>query len=234
MKDRISRLGGGFPALFDIVLEMPRFDKGGITELEKYLSQNPDCILIVIDTLGRVKPRTRNQSYDADVDALSKLQMLTQQFSDLTILVVRAHPVKPDHTRKAVADDPFDMISGTLGLPGTADTNMVLKKQQRGGVAATLYVTGRDVEERELNLKFDGGAWEITDKLPISLERQRIIQLLRTHGPLAPKEISESLNERDNNIRRLLSSMLKDGQVQKAPPVSEGGKLKDLNKYQSQ
>jgi hypothetical protein len=53
------------------------------------------------------------------------------------------------------ADDPFDELSGTTGLLGAADTGMVLRRE-RGSKKATLYVTGRDLEEElELALLFD-------------------------------------------------------------------------------
>jgi hypothetical protein len=91
---------------------------------------------------------------------------------------------------------------------------MVLKRQ-RQGVDATLHITGRDIEERSLNLKFDGGVWEITDRLPISPERQRIIDLLTDKGALTPKEIARGLDDNDNNIRQLLRKMLADLQLYK-------------------
>jgi hypothetical protein len=56
------------------------------------------------------------------------------------------------HDRKAEADDPFDTVSGSLGLTGAADTILILKRQT-GGV--TLYARGRDIEERETALHFE-------------------------------------------------------------------------------
>ena len=51
------------------------------------------------------------------------------------------------HTRKQESDTPIDAISGTLGIPGCADTIMVLQP-------STLYVTGRDIEESEKAVTF--------------------------------------------------------------------------------
>lgn len=50
------------------------------------------------------------------------------------------------------ADDPFDMVSGTNGLTGAADTILVLRRQA-GNV--TLYARGRDIEEQETACRFD-------------------------------------------------------------------------------
>lgn len=50
------------------------------------------------------------------------------------------------HTRKMASEDPIDMISGTLGLAGGVDGFMVLTREPLAD-AATLYVSGRDIEE---------------------------------------------------------------------------------------
>ena len=47
------------------------------------------------------------------------------------------------------------MISGTTGLSGCVDGSFVLSKSKRGSKAATLYCVGRDIENREIELRFD-------------------------------------------------------------------------------
>ena len=58
------------------------------------------------------------------------------------------------HLRKQSDDDPMNMISGTTGISGAADSSFVLRKE-RGSKTVTLYCTGRDIEYRELSLEFD-------------------------------------------------------------------------------
>jgi hypothetical protein len=48
------------------------------------------------------------------------------------------------HLRKAEADDPFDIVSGTLGLTGAVDTIMLLWRE---GSGVLLAVRGRDDEK---------------------------------------------------------------------------------------
>lgn len=48
------------------------------------------------------------------------------------------------HTRKQTADDKFEMISGSTGLMGCADGAMILYKDQRTELGATLEIVGRD------------------------------------------------------------------------------------------
>lgn len=59
------------------------------------------------------------------------------------------------HTRKQVAEDSFDTISGTNGLLGAADGAFVLQKIKRTGNEAVLEVAGRDQQDQKLYLKFD-------------------------------------------------------------------------------
>ena len=67
------------------------------------------------------------------------------------------------HTRKQQADDKFDMISGTNGLMGAADGAFLLQKERRTDSAATLDISGRDLQDQRLYLKRDEErlAWEL-------------------------------------------------------------------------
>lgn len=47
------------------------------------------------------------------------------------------------------------MISGTTGISGCVDGSFVLSESKRGSRNATLYCVGRDIENREIELKFD-------------------------------------------------------------------------------
>ncbi len=60
--------------------------------------------------------------------------------------------------RKGGADDPLEALSGSNGLSACADTTLVLDRDQNG---MTLYVRGRDVEEKETALRHDLGNWMI-------------------------------------------------------------------------
>lgn len=70
------------------------------------------------------------------------------------------------HTRKQMADDKFDMISGTNGLMGAADGAFMLYKEKRTDSDAVLEVSGRDQQDQRLYLKRneDTLAWELERK----------------------------------------------------------------------
>ena len=58
------------------------------------------------------------------------------------------------HLRKLHDDDPMNMISGSTGLSGAADSTFVLQKSSRLANIASLHCTGRDIPDRTLKLEF--------------------------------------------------------------------------------
>ncbi len=121
------------------------------------------------------------------------------------------------HTKKGGADDPLEALSGSNGLGACADTTLVLDSDQNG---KTLYVRGRDVEEKETALIFAGGFWSILGEaaeVRRSDERISIIAALIDHGePMTPAEVSTATGKASLNVRQLLFKMAKAGEVHKA------------------
>lgn len=60
--------------------------------------------------------------------------------------------------------DPFNNISGTNGIAGAMDTNLMLRRDDRASNMASLIATGRDIEYQELRLRFDSGKWELEER----------------------------------------------------------------------
>ena len=71
-----------------------------------------------------------------------------KQFADKKgVCVLLVH-----HTRKQLAGDKFEMISGTNGLLGCADGAFLLQKEKRTDLSATLDIVGRDQPDQRLHL----------------------------------------------------------------------------------
>ena len=98
---------------------------GGLFEqLEKFISENPDTRLIIIDTLQKVRESaTEKYSYASDYEVIAQLKNFSDRYGICLLLV--------HHTRKQTSDDKFDMISGTNGLLGAADGAFLLQKEKR-------------------------------------------------------------------------------------------------------
>ena len=125
-------------------------------QLKRFVQEHPDTKLIIIDTLQKIREAGGDKySYANDYEVVGKLKRLADACGVCLLLV--------HHTRKQQADDKFDMISGTNGLMGAADGAFLLQKERRTDSAATLDISGRDLQDQRLYLKRDEErlAWEL-------------------------------------------------------------------------
>lgn len=193
------------------VNEAPALNKGFLDALEDWRLSVDNPRLVIVDVLQRVKPagNPNQNSYESDYSALAGLQRWA---TDRRVAVVALH-----HTRKGGADDPLEALSGSNGLSACADTTLVLDRDQNG---ITLYVRGRDVEEKESAMKFTGGLWNVTGEADVvrrSDERGNILVTLEAATePMTPSELADVTGMKNGNIRKLLFSMAKAGEVQKS------------------
>jgi hypothetical protein len=151
---RLNKLGEASLDAF-IKTDWPRMDAGGFEALVKWIDENPKCRLIFIDTLKRFRPKAARGAspYDIDSDAL---QPLHQFAKDRHIAIVVLH-----HTRKLRSEDDWqDDITGSTGLTGMSDNNMVLTRTRNQKVSK-LNVTGRDVLEQTVMLELNDGRWRV-------------------------------------------------------------------------
>jgi hypothetical protein len=98
-------------------------------------------------------------------------------------------------------------------------------KRDRTRADASLYITGRDIEEpSELALEFDPNAatWAIVgdaEEYRLSEQRAAILRVLRdSDEPLGPTDITEMVNANgtkvtNGTVRVLLGHMVRDGQI---------------------
>lgn len=198
----------GWPTCLHLCTEWPRVDQGGITLLSQYLDQQPDIKLIIVDVLMKFRARSNSNNsgvYSEDYRAMEPLVAFSQTH-DVSIIVLH-------HTRKLVADDPLDEISGSTGLSGSVDTVLVLKRI-RG--QAVLYVRGRDVEEQELALKRDpSGGWLLigtADQVKLS-EDQKMVMTALNSGPMRLTAIAGFLGKSKSTVHYQLDRLMADGKV---------------------
>jgi len=203
------------PGNFEYETEWPRVDEGGLEDLELWIQEHSRARLIVIDTLKRMRPKPKpGQSiYDADYEALQGLADLCHKHEGLAVVIVH-------HTNKLQdAEDFADLISGSTGLPGSADGFAVLRRK-RGDGDATLSVVHRDLpEDREHALRSDPltGGWTFlgaAQDQPTSPEQRAILEVLaETIEPLTSKGIAQILSKKPDAVRFLLWKMEQAGLV---------------------
>jgi hypothetical protein len=108
---------------------------------------HPDTVLIIIDTLQRIREADDTYNYADDYEIVKELKDFTDTF-ELSLIVVH-------HTRKQKSRDKFEMISGSNGLFGAADGALLLYKSRRSSGDGVLEVTGRDQQDVTIGLKRD-------------------------------------------------------------------------------
>ena len=173
-----------------------------LEHLENFLFEYPETVLVIIDTLQRIRGRTPdNGSYAADYDTIAKLKAFSDQRGIALLLV--------HHTRKEGAEDVFDTISGTNGILGAADGAFVLHKDQHTSGDAILDVVGRDQPQMRLRLRFDSphSLWKATEvetepfKEPPNPLLEFLSRLVNEENPLwsgTATELVQCLSEMDS------------------------------------
>ena len=147
-------------------------------QIRNFVEDHPDTVLIVIDTFQMIR-KSSEISYAGDYNEISLIKKLANELH-ITILLVH-------HLRKQADSDPFNMLSGTNGLAGGADTMFVLAKSTRCSSNATLYCSGRDIEDKEIDLRFDKGSctWDFVadssanPEMLLPNELQKLIQMMK-------------------------------------------------------
>ncbi len=204
------------PENLRLAVDWPRYSEGCLDLLEEWIETHKGTRLIVIDTLAKVRDvrLTADAPYDTDYHAIGKLQKLGQECG-IAILIIH-------HTRKAAAEDEIDTVSGTIGLTGGADSVLVLKRQRQAR-DGTLFITGRDVEERKLQVTWDPAhlLWTISKnqddpEATLSPEQRAVLAVVRkVDGPITIIDISHKLAKEYESTAKLVQRMHRDGLLQK-------------------
>ena len=201
------------PERLELVLwDAPRIGEGFEAGLLTWLDEHPQARLVVVDILEKVRPRrTHNGSvYADDYAALAPLQRIAQ---DRNIAVLIVH-----HSNKTRPEDFRDTASGSMGLIGACDTFWGLQRIA-GEPDAALRITGRDVDEQDLALRFAEGFWTKlgqTEEYRLSQTSREVLDALQAaKKPLTYKQIAALMEVKEGTMRKHLWRMAERGYVRK-------------------
>lgn len=156
LQNRMNKILSGktAPEQFYFATEAPKLDNGLLDTLDDHLKKYPDTKLIIIDTLQKIRGQAlpRESGYAQDYREMETVKGFMDKRGVSTIFVHHNRKMKDD-------DDPFNMISGTNGIMGAADTIWTITKAKRTDEEATLHITGRDVEQSDTVIRFDKNEW---------------------------------------------------------------------------
>jgi len=216
LQSRLQHMGvTAAPRALSLTTTWPTVDEDCVGKLAAWIDANPEARMIVVDVFAKIRSAKggNKPQYDVDYKDVTSLQRLA---IDRGVAIIVVH-----HTRKLESDDPFDAVSGTRGLTGSADSTFVLTRAS-GQAKPALYGRGRDIEEIERAMEFDGatGRWSIAGpvvELASSPERQAILDLLRKAGePMQLADIAERVQKSRQNVTQMLARLIENGTVRKA------------------
>lgn len=156
LQSRLYQLADNIPMNLRFSVFCEKIGNGLQEQLTMALSDFPRTRLIIIDTFQCVRRpigSARDNMYAADYADISAIKAIADQYN---IAIIMIH-----HLRKLTdINDPFNDLSGSTGIGGAADTSFILRRP-RGQENATLLITGRDIEYKDITLKFCAPKWEL-------------------------------------------------------------------------
>ena len=161
LEDSVRRIQNRLLSITDDVPPNVRFctessilENGLEEQLTQFLAEYPDTVLIIIDTLQKIRGVKNDNAYANDYRDLSLLKRIADQHGTAILLI--------HHLRKKGDDDVFNRISGTTAISGAVDSSFTLVEDKRGSGRAILYCIGRDIEYREMELeRNEDNVWQL-------------------------------------------------------------------------
>ncbi len=187
--------------------------EAGINRIRDWVQEHSNVVLIIVDTLvGMREKASKSDVYSVDYNQIKPFTDLAEEV-DVNILLNH-------HTNKGEWQDPFDSITGSMGIRGAVDNEAILLSSGKGG-SVTLHARGRSQEQAELVFRQDprserfileGDAQEIQS----NDRRQLIYDVLKEKavpvkpGELYPILVEKGYTAKDSAMRHMLGTMKRD------------------------
>jgi hypothetical protein len=165
---------------------------------------------VVIDTVQSIlMPSATNKNYDQTVEEYDGLRKLAHK---LGIAIVVVH-----HCKKTsdVSSAPLAKVIGSIGITGTAETILVME-QQTGTKDCKLYVTGKDVEQCEKYLSWNGHGFDIGDDVreaQLGATQKLVLELIRESPRCMQKHIVDTVGKDQGQVSRAIDRLIEVGLV---------------------
>lgn len=219
LEDPMGRLQKRLHSLADegtdklcITTRAPRLDEGLLDELKTFKLTHPDTALIVIDTFMLVRAPAKNNGqnmYERDYVEMHQFQQFALE-NDISVLLVH-------HGKKAEESDPYKQASGSMGMTAAADGYLLLKRLDRINREGTLYVSGRDMETRDIKIKMsDDALWELAEEVEYEADSwdpyiRAIVLYLTSQTNIAKLSVGTGKQRKEYNTLRIQATELCDG-----------------------
>jgi hypothetical protein len=225
----IMMQGEEIPEDFIIIPRCPSLAEGGKEVIEQDLKYYSDTVMVIIDTMGRMRGTvlpTREYSYAFNLEDMNFWAELSKTHNANIILI--HHTKRSERKRKDEEEsNHIDEVLGSRAIVGSADTLLIMKEYKS---PKTISFTGRSskrliyrdgrsplIEPKVIQTGFDHSTHRskleggIVDN---SQERAEILEaVLKLHSEgkhvVQPKEVAEYL-KKDNTgaVRKLMLAMI--------------------------
>lgn len=165
--------------------------------------------LVVIDTLSRAVAGDQNEAHEMTA-WLTPVQELAHSQNCAVVLV--------DHHRKGGGSGDPDAIGDILGSTAKgamSDTALGLYRE-RGKPGARLALTGREVEEKTLDVKMDWhtGCWQLDSSSEgLTPQQSDLLDALESIGPAGVQDIADAVGRNRGNVYKQLAELERKGKV---------------------
>jgi hypothetical protein len=175
------------------------------------LIDHTGATLVVIDTLA-VLFRGYVTDWSDNAQVTNHVKPLQQLAGDQDIGIIGVF-----HHSKAADGDVVTDVLGATALPGVADTILGLYRQ-RGERDARLKVTGRDVEEHELALRWNAfdACWSVVGEAESGMHRKHapeIVAFLIANPRKTLSQVAKGLGLSKASVSRVLGDLANNGRV---------------------
>lgn len=215
---RMTSFTGASGGIRDGLHLFTKWEEGerGLAILRLWLKRHPTVKFVVVDTLAVLRGESSKAGYAGDYKVMRGLKDIADSLA-ISILAIT-------HTRKTRGVDPFDMIMGSSGTTGAADTLMVMLPLTPDRKLAALHVRGRDVEGAILEVKLMDARWFLTGaaadarREERARERTAVLDCLAAEGAagLTASEAGVMADVSTSVATRVLESAVLDGVVRRA------------------
>jgi phage/plasmid primase-like uncharacterized protein len=172
----------------------------------------PNVGCVFVDTVAGIRERSgREKNYDTTEAEFSALRKLSHE---LEIAVVAVH-----HNRKRTESDasPLEQILGSQGIAATVETALILQ-QAPGTQDVDLFVTGKDIEQREIRYKWNNpGFVEAGDVVEASLGpfQRDCLNFIRQHPRCMQTAIVTATKHAKSTVSEAIKKLGERGLVMK-------------------
>lgn len=216
LKERSFKQGALPHTTVTFATAWPLLTEGGLADLQAEIERE-GYSLVIIDTFARAAGRVDHSDQGEMTTILGNLQRMAQ-IHELAILLV-------DHHRKTIGfeGNPIDDIIGSTAKAAVADAALGLFKEQ-GKRGAILKITGRDIEETDLAVEWDGAlcCWQLlgeAGRVRKDSFKADILAAIRDLTDIgetpSTANIARHLDKSRGHISRALADLLNTGEVVK-------------------